>query len=116
MTRDSTSSAQHDPLCSPDSRGASGPEEGGELARAPKLRDELVLSWQGPAGSSSLVVKDPSTARYFRFGETEALIVQSLDGAVPLQAIRRKAEERFGASLSLAAIEEFVARLRSLGL
>ncbi len=82
----------------------------------PKLRVDLVLSRQGPAGTTGLVVKDPSTGRYFRFGEIEAFLLQSLDGTVPLETLCSRVEEKFGAPLSRAALESFVGRLRSLGL
>ncbi|HZN04103.1 MAG TPA: efflux RND transporter periplasmic adaptor subunit [Candidatus Polarisedimenticolia bacterium] len=75
-----------------------------------------MLSRQGSAGTTGLVVKDPSTGRYFRFGEIEAFLLQSLDGTVPLETIRSRVEERFEAPLSRTALEGFVGRLRSLGL
>lgn len=82
----------------------------------PKLREDLVLSRQGSAGTTSLVVKDPSTGRYFRFGEIEAFLLQTLDGTVTLETLRSRVEERFGAPLSRPALEGFVGRLRALGL
>jgi putative peptide zinc metalloprotease protein len=85
-------------------------------AGTPKLRDDLVLSQQVSAGVASLVVKDPSTGRYFRFGKIEAFILQLLDGAVPLETLRRKVEERFGETLSPTALEGFVGKLHSAGL
>jgi multidrug resistance efflux pump len=83
---------------------------------APCLRSDLIFSRHDAAGPGSLVVKDPSTGRFFRFGHAEAFIVRLLDGSVPLETIRRRAEERFSARLSPAALEEFVDRLRGLGL
>jgi putative peptide zinc metalloprotease protein len=82
----------------------------------PKLRQDLVLSLQGPGGTAGLVVKHPSTGRFFRFGEIEAFLLQSLDGTVSLETLRSRVEERFGAPLSRTVLEGFVGRLRSLGL
>ncbi len=81
-----------------------------------KLRQDLVLRQHGFAAGSSLVVKDPSTGRYFRFRETEAFILRLLDGAMPLEALRQKVEDCFGASLPLPVLEGFVGKLRGLGL
>jgi len=105
---------QHAPPGSNGPSSSTGPvsQEG-----PPALREDLVLSRHASAaGTTSLVVKDPVTRRYFRFGETEAFILQLLDGAVPLETLRRKAEERFSAPLSLPALEGFIGRLRNLGL
>src|SRR6266498_4976900 len=85
-------------------------------AGPPKLRQDLVLRQHGSAAGSSLVVKDPSTGRYYRFRETEAFILRLLDGAMPLEALRRKVEDCFGASLPLPVLEGFVGKLRGLGL
>jgi putative peptide zinc metalloprotease protein len=90
----------------------------GESAPAgpPRLRTDLVLRQHSSASGPGVVVKDPSTGRYFRFGETEAFLLRLLDGVAPLEVVRRKAEERFGAALPVPVLEGFVGKLRHLGL
>ncbi len=51
----------------------------------PKLRSDLVISRQDGA----VVLKDPVTGRFFRFGDAEHFITSQLDGATPLDVVRR---------------------------
>jgi multidrug resistance efflux pump len=85
-------------------------------ARPPRLRRDLVLRDRRSDGTGGLVVKEPFSGRYFRFGPSEAFILRLLDGSASLESIRRAVEETFGASLSLAELQGFVGRLRSFGL
>src|SRR2546428_14129433 len=78
----------------------------------PKLRSDLVISRQGGA----IVLKDPATGRFFRFGEAEHLITSQLDGATPLDVVRRRVGEAFGAGPEPGGVAGFVATLRRLGL
>jgi multidrug resistance efflux pump len=82
----------------------------------PRLRLGLVLSEQRSGSAAGLVLKDPSTGRYFRFGMMETFILRLLDGALPLETVRLEVEKRFNAPLPLTELEGFVGRLRSLGL
>lgn len=50
------------------------------VAAEPKLRSDLVISRQNGA----VVLKDPATGRFFRFGEAAHFITSQLDGATPL--------------------------------
>src|SRR5206468_1206138 len=60
--------------------------------------------------------KDPAVGRFVRLKAPEYFIAQQFDGATPLEAIRRRGEEKFGASLSPATLEQFAAKLLNLGL
>jgi len=88
---------------------------GGTPIPRPKLRDDLVISQQSKDGKPVVVIKDPVTGRFFRFGEIEGFILQNLDGN------RRPAElptailTRFGASLSEESLQQFIQRLQRLG-
>jgi multidrug resistance efflux pump len=89
---------------------------GGELAvmvaAEPKLRRDLVISRQDGA----VVLKDPTTGRFFRFGEAEHFITSQLDGATPLDVVRQRAAEAFGSLPEPGMVEGFVASLKRLGL
>jgi len=78
----------------------------------PKLRSDLVISRQGDA----VVLKDPGTGRFFRFGEAEHFITSQLDGSTPLAVVRQRAGEEFGSLPEPEMIEGFVGSLRRLGL
>jgi len=81
-----------------------------------KLRDDLVISRQGTPEQSVFVVKDPHAERFFRFGETEHFIAQQLDGATPMEDVRQRFQERFDAPISPEVLQQFVERIRRLGL
>ena len=78
----------------------------------PKLRGDLVISRQGGA----VVLKDPATGRFFRFGEAEHFITSQLDGTTPIAVVRQRAAEEFGSLPEPGMIEGFVGSLRRLGL
>ena len=81
-----------------------------------KLRSDLLVSRQGEAENSYFVIKDPAAERFFRFGEAEHFIAQQLDGTTSSETVRHRVEERFGTTLSVATLEQFIERLRGLGL
>src|SRR5262249_15629122 len=78
----------------------------------PKLRSDLVISRQDGA----VVLKDPATGRFFRFGEAEHFITSQLDGSTPIAVVRQRAGEEFGSLPELGVVEGFVESLRRLGL
>ncbi len=81
-----------------------------------KLRSDLVISRQdGPEGTI-FVVKDPVKERFFRFKETEHFIAQQFDGVTSPDTARQRFEGKFGVTLSPENIEQFVNRLRGVGL
>src|SRR5881396_792992 len=81
------------------------------ISSAPKLRSDLVIRRQETAGGTVFVVKDPVSDNFFRFREAEHFIAQQLDGETPLDVIRQKAEEEFGATLPPETLRAFVKNL-----
>src|SRR5262249_38910836 len=57
------------------------------------------------------VVKDPITARYFRFTESQAVILELLHESVDSSTLAAKASERLKGSIPLATIEAFLKSL-----
>jgi putative peptide zinc metalloprotease protein len=82
------------------------------MTAAPKLRGDLVMRPQASAGGTTVVVKDPAAQRFFRFGEVEHFVAQQLDGATPLDVVRRRVEERFGQPLPQETLRHFVEQFR----
>ncbi|MFQ5931184.1 MAG: efflux RND transporter periplasmic adaptor subunit [Nitrospiraceae bacterium] len=81
-----------------------------------KLRSDLIVSQQEMPEGASLVIKDPATGRFFRFKKPEYFIAQQLDGSTPLDSIRERVEKQFGAPFPQETLEQFIHRLRLLGL
>src|SRR5256885_16570943 len=81
-----------------------------------KLRNDLVISRQDGSDGTIFVIKDPVTERYFRFKETEHFIAQQFDGATSPETVRQRFEGKFGVNLSAENMEQFVNRLRGVGL
>ena len=81
-----------------------------------KLRSDLVISRQDGSNGTIFVIKDPVTERYFRFKETEHFIAQQFDGATSPDTVRQRFEGKFGVDLSPENMEQFVNRLRGVGL
>jgi multidrug efflux pump subunit AcrA (membrane-fusion protein) len=75
------------------------------------LRQGLEFSPQQQQGKSYVVVKDPVTARYFRFTETQAAILDCLRDPIDAHSLAQRVGEKLGGQVPLAAIEGF---LRSL--
>ncbi len=82
----------------------------------PKLRSDLIINRQVAAGGTSFVVKDPATGRFFRCRDTEHFVARQLDGSTPLEVVRRRAEEKFGATLAQDALSQFIKTLDRYGL
>ena len=81
-----------------------------------RLRSDLIVSRQELPEGEVFVVKDPAVGRFVRLKAPEHFIARQFDGATPLEEIRRRGEEKFGASLSPATLEQFAAKLLNLGL
>jgi putative peptide zinc metalloprotease protein len=81
-----------------------------------RLRNDLVISRQGEPQKPVFVIKDPTSGRFFRFGEIELFIAQQLDGESGPDLVRRRVQEKFGAPLAPERLEQFIERLRGLGL
>ena len=74
----------------------------------PRLRRDLVISQQDGA----VVLKDPRTGRFFRFGEVEHFVLSQLDGVSTLAEVRERAGARFGEPPAPEVLEGFVDGLR----
>src|SRR2546427_11391093 len=90
----------------------------GELlvAGRPKFRSDVIVTRHEDVTNAPFVAKDPRTTQFFRFREAEHFIVSQLDGATPLDVVRQKTEERFGATLPHETLTKFVRTLQSHGL
>src|SRR6266704_6250111 len=97
-------------------RPISGRHIGDMSTAAVKLRNDLVISRQDGSDGTIFVIKDPVTERYFRFKETEHFIAQQFDGATSPDTVRQRFEGKFGVNLSPENMEQFVNRLRGVGL
>src|ERR1051325_10272578 len=75
------------------------------------LRQGLEFSPQQQQGKSFVVVKDPVTARYFRFTEAQAAILDCLRDPIDAPSLAQKVGERLGARVPLASIEGFLKSL-----
>ena len=78
-----------------------------------QLRSDLEFSPQRQQGRSFVIVKDPVTARYFRFTEAQAAILALLretpgagDGSIDAPALARHASQQLGGSIPVATIGE----------
>ena len=69
------------------------------------LRPELEFSTQTQHGSNYVVVKDPVTLRYFRFGEAQAVILDLVRSPVDIETLSAGISERLGANVKRASLE-----------
>lgn len=74
------------------------------------------MSQQETPEGPTLVMKDPSSGRFFRFKEVEGFVLEHLDGETSAESICRMVEEKFAATLSPQHVHEFTERLFRLGL
>jgi putative peptide zinc metalloprotease protein len=82
----------------------------------PRLRGDLIVRRQATPAGVFAIVKEPTQAQFYRFGEVEDFIMQQLDGATELEVVRLRAESRFGAALSEQTLAQFVQKLGRKGL
>ena len=78
------------------------------MTAIPKLRTDLVIRPQTSATGTTVVIKDPTARRFFRFGEVEHFVAQQLDGSTPLDVVRRRVEERFDRPLDEETLRRLV--------
>ena len=76
-----------------------------------QLRSDLEFSPQQQQGKSFVVVKDPVTARYFRFTESQASLLEFLLEPIDASTLATKASEKLRGSIPLATIEAFLKSL-----
>jgi putative peptide zinc metalloprotease protein len=81
-----------------------------------KLREDLVVSRQSSDGTTSFVLKDPASGRFFRFRELEYLIAQQFDGDTSPERLQQRVQEQLGSPFSRENLEQFRKRLDGLGL
>ena len=81
-----------------------------------RLRGDLLQSYHEGQESACLVVKDPRTSRFFRFGEIEGFILGRLSGEITVRQVQSAVEEQFGAPLPRETLEQFISKLGRLGL
>src|SRR2546423_3891825 len=75
------------------------------------LRQGLEFSPQQQQGKSFVVVKDPVTARYFRFTESQAAILEFLRAPIDAQTLAGQSSQKLNASIPVATIEAFLKSL-----
>src|SRR5687767_5767591 len=78
-----------------------------------QLRGELEQSQQRHQGKSFLVVKDPVTRRYFRFTESQAVILKLLSSPIELETLAQRASEELGYEIPAATMSAFLDSLES---
>src|SRR5215468_11115800 len=76
-----------------------------------RIRSGLEFSPQQHQGKSFVVVKDPVTARYFRFTESQAAILELLRDDIDPPSLAVCASERLSTSVRVATIETFLKSL-----
>ena len=81
------------------------------LSSPPKLRSDLIVRRQETANGTFFILKNPVTGDFFRFREAEQFIAQQFDGETPLEVVRRRTEEEFGAALRPEILRAFVKNL-----
>jgi putative peptide zinc metalloprotease protein len=82
----------------------------------PKLRNDLTIIERRLAGEVVSIVKDPLTGNFFRLGEAERFIADQLDGATPLEVVRKSTEAKFATTLSQETLNQFIKTLEKGGL
>lgn len=80
------------------------------------VRRDLRYVRQVQDGAPVYVVKDPVGLKYFRFGETEAWLMQQMDGTRTLAQIAERLRADRGSSATAESLEAFHRRLQELGL
>jgi multidrug efflux pump subunit AcrA (membrane-fusion protein) len=76
-----------------------------------QLRSDLEFSPQQHQGKSFVVVKDPVTARYFRFTESQAAILELLRDPTYAVLVASEASKKLNATVPVATIEGFLKSL-----
>src|SRR4030095_12115644 len=79
--------------------------------QARRLRSDLEFSPQQQQGKSYVVVKDPVTARYFRFTESQAVILELRRDPADAATVAVGASQKLNATVSPATIEAFLKSL-----
>jgi multidrug resistance efflux pump len=81
-----------------------------------KLRSDVLITGQNAGDQEICILKDPVTERFFRFKEVEGFILRQLDGVATNDEIIRGVQQRFNFDLSKENLEQFLERIRKIGL
>ena len=82
----------------------------------PKLRPDLTIRLQETKSGRFFIVKDSVTSQFFRLREVEGFISRQFDGETPLDVIRARVQEKYGAPLEPETLKAFAEQLRASGL
>src|SRR5262249_12111449 len=90
---------------------------------ATRVYRDVLERWRMPAARTDLRwsaeesgarrVDDPARGTSYRVGEKEAFLLRCCDGRESRDDVRRAFRERFGADLSPAELEDFIATART---
>ncbi len=82
----------------------------------PAIRKDLIFNKADLDAGCSVVVKDPSSMRYFKLDPVTARIALLLDGTLTSSQISEEMAERHGATVTTSQIDALVVQLRERGL
>ncbi len=82
----------------------------------PKIRTDVVISRHAAGGGTFYVLKDPASGNFFRLREVEEFIARQFDGDTPLEVVRLRVQEKYGASLAPETLQVFAKTLQASGL
>jgi hypothetical protein len=75
------------------------------------LRTDLEFSNQSQQGKSFVVVKDPVTEKYFRFTETQGVILDAIRSPIDIGSLGSTVAQRLGGTVKRESLEAFLKSL-----
>jgi len=75
------------------------------------LRTDLEFSKQSQQGKPFVVVKDPVTEKYFRFSETQAVILEAARSPISIESLGAVVRERLGGVVKQESLAAFLKSL-----
>ena len=85
------------------------------LDARPRLQEGVKLVRREHAAGVQYVVKLPAEGKYFQFGESEARLLQLMDGRRSCEQVAGAALDEHGLAVSAGQVADFVHRLKRLG-
>ncbi len=85
------------------------------MSAAPRLRADLAIIEQSYRGEQSFILKDPKTRKYFRFRPVEVGVLRQFDGTRSAADVAA-ALTATGLRVSVAAVDGFASKLKTMGL
>ena len=82
----------------------------------PRIRPDLRKTKMVQDGRTIHIVKDPSSGKYYRFGDTEMWLINRLDGTRTFETISAELKAELRAHAPPATIQQFFLKLKSLGI